>query len=150
MPGFDRLPGIRWASCCHRCGAAAPDRDRGAFFAFVAAMLIVAGGDPWMDLVLLVLLIVLVGEVILARRRATIPWPLVTRSMWMLTSILLLAVVVRGMQHGRAIPLLTELVAEAPGNVSGLIHPLASPVSPSTPDVDLVLLDGYPRADKLK
>ena len=125
------------------------DRDRAAFFALIAAVLIVAGGQPWMGLVLLVVLIVLIAEALAARRRDTIRWALVTRSMWALTSILLLAVVVRGMQHGRAIPLLTELIAEAPGNVSGMVRPI-SPGVPATPDVYLLLLDGYPRADKLK
>jgi hypothetical protein len=124
------------------------DRHRGAFFALIAAVLVVAGGQPWMGLVLLVVLIVLIAEAVAARRRDTIRWPLVTRSMWALTSILLLAVVVRGLQHGRVIPLLRELIAEAPGNVSGLVHSV-DPGEPRTPDVYLVLLDGYPRADKL-
>ena len=79
------------------------------------------------------------------RRPLRIRWHLFTRALSIVTAIALLAVGIRHFRTGRTAQVLGDLAREGPfrpstlGVAADLTHP----------DVYLVLLDGYPRSDKL-
>ena len=79
-------------------------------------------------------------------RPVRIRWHVFTRALSILTAIALLAVGIRSLQDGRATQMLGDLAREGP--LRGTTPRVA--VDSAHPDVYLMLLDGYPRSDKLQ
>jgi hypothetical protein len=74
-------------------------------------------------------------------------WPMVTRALTAVALVFLIAVGVKAVQLGRAETIVHDLVAEFPLRAGPAA--IAS-ASADLPNMYLVLLDGYPRADKLE
>lgn len=132
------------------------DRDRAGIVAFLVVLLILPG--PVRDAFILlagVLGLLLAGVLGLrlvdgrrrGRRPGRIRWRLITRAMSAITAIILVAIVIAAVQNGRITQIARDLVAEAP---VGHEAPVARAQTAEAPSVYLVLLDGYPRADKLQ
>ena len=101
------------------------------------------------QLVLAALLAIAAFIVILALagrvRRIRIRWHVITRVLSIVTAIAFLAVGIRSVQDGRATQVFRDLVNEGPLRAAGT----RVAVDAAHPDVYLILLDGYPRSDKL-
>ena len=124
------------------------DRDRGALLGLLVCVLFGAGGRPFVAPIMAVGIVLVLSERALAARRPiAIRWPLISRVLTTVTGVLLLAVLIRGAQSGRLWGMAAEAWAEAPGHLPSIGAPAAP--DPDKPDVYLVLLDGYPRADVL-
>jgi len=123
------------------------DRDRAGIFAILGVMLLLAGQSALAAALLAGVCAILVAESRTGRgRRRRIRWPAITRAMSAVTAILLVAIGILAAQNGGIVRIPHDLVAEAP------IGRFGSPANAATdppPSVYLVLLDGYPRADKL-
>jgi hypothetical protein len=124
------------------------NRDRGAMVALgVVALLLVAQSPLHVLLVAAwIALVVLDGRIDARRKRS--PWPTITTVASRVTIVILLAVGIRALQNGTLASVAHDLVAEGP------LRPGAARVVASAPaeapDIYLVLLDGYARADKLE
>jgi hypothetical protein len=92
--------------------------------------------------------ILLVLATVLARSRPLqIPWNVVSRGFTALCVVVLLAIGIRSVQDGRLVGVVDDLFLEGP------IRPHAvRTASPDAahPDVYMLMLDGYPRSDKLR
>jgi hypothetical protein len=74
-------------------------------------------------------------------------WPLITRVLTAGALILLMAVGIKAVQTGRAGGLAHDLIAESPVRLGQ--SAFAAGADTSLPNMYLIMLDGYPRADKL-
>jgi hypothetical protein len=133
-------------------GLATADRDRAGVLAMIVALLVLGAGNPGVVLLGLLALAMLGLQPILARRarpRALAEprvWSLATRVLALCTLILLVAVGVKAIQLGRVGVYVQDLVAGSP------LHSrpaAAGPTPAGSPNMVFILLDGYPRADKL-
>lgn len=123
------------------------DRDRGGAFATIILLVFLGAAEPRVALLAATALALLAAERWFARTHAaTIRWPRVTRSLTVIVGIMLLAIGIRAVQDGRAPVLIDDLIAGTP---IPFVAGSEQPASPDLPDVYLVLLDGYPRADVL-
>jgi len=122
-------------------------RDRAGVLALVVVMLLLAGTAPLVTALLVgvFILLLLEGRMNKGRPRR-IRWPVITRAMSAVTAILLVAIGIAAVQEGRMVQIASDLVAESPLRRS---TPSAIAGTGDLPSVYLVLLDGYPRADKL-
>ncbi len=122
------------------------DRDRAGVAAFATVVALV-GGDPRLLLVALILIALLFVEGRLLRGRVRVSWPQIGRISRVFALVLCLAIVVEAFQLG-GIDVITRSITNEP--------PLRAPrtftgvTSPATPDIYVILLDGYARADALK
>ena len=132
------------------------DRDRAGVVAFVVVLLILPGPVRDASILLAGILGLLLAGVLglllvdgWARRRrpSRIRWRLITRAMSAITAVILVAIAIAAVQNGRITQIPRDLVAEAP---VGREAPVARAQTVEAPSVYLVLLDGYPRADKLQ
>jgi hypothetical protein len=123
------------------------DRDRAGLLAVLIVMLILVGQSPISTILLVGVFLILLFEGWARRQRPRrILGSAITRAMSGVTSIIVLAVVIAAVQGGRIVQIPHDLIAEMP------VVPRASPAMAATgalPSVYLILLDGYPRADKL-
>lgn len=133
-------------------GLATADRDRAGVLGVILVVLMLAAGKPGLVILsLIALALVGLGAIVERRARrpaglARNPWSLVTRVFTMTSVILLVAVGIKAVQLGRVEVFAQDLVAESP------LRPLpvaAGAVTPEAPNMVFILLDGYPRADKL-
>lgn len=123
------------------------DRDRAGVLALVVVMFVLAGQQPMAALLLVcVFLILFLVSRTGMRDPGRIRWPLITRAMSTVTAVILVAVGIAAVQDGRTVQMAHDLVAEAP---VGRHAPPAIAGVRAAPSVYLLLLDGYPRADKL-
>ena len=121
------------------------DRDRGALFAAIALLLLMTGGDLRIALILGLALAALLAErYVLPERARTIRWPRITVLVTRLSVVLLLAVGIHAVQSGTPGVVVRAVEYEA-------MHGRATTVSASAddPDIYMILLDGYARADVL-
>jgi hypothetical protein len=116
------------------------------------SLLLVVAQSPVVVALGLAALVLVTLEWSLARRRGAFRaagerlWPLVTRVLTAGAVILLVAVGIKAIQMGRVETIARDLVAEFP--FRPISHP-ADPPAARLPNMYFVLLDGYPRADKL-
>lgn len=123
------------------------DRHRAALLAIALVAAIVVGQSLatvalWAGLVVITTMLGVVGVPWQTRIR----WPVITRVMNAATAIILVAIGITAVQEGRITRIAADVVSEGP-------FPRAeatSPGDPGRPSVYLLLLDGYPRADKLR
>jgi hypothetical protein len=140
--------GVPWAA-----GLVTGDRHLAGIVGGAIALAVLSPPSPLgAGLVLVVLVaVVILGRAIRDESRhresAVRRLPLVTRTLTGISAITLVAVGVNAVQQGRAVALLGDLVSELPIRAAQ-----SGPDNPSfeLPDMYLVLLDGYPRADKLR
>jgi hypothetical protein len=119
------------------------DRHRGGLFAALLLLLLMAGGRP----AAIPLALIPMGLLLLERygpRQAGIDWAWIGRVVSRLTAIFALAVLLEAISLGRIGDLATALTTETPLATG----PTAQP-PPDAPDVYVILLDGYARADVL-
>jgi hypothetical protein len=118
----------------------------------VLAFILLAAQAPLVVLLCVVALFLVGAHRMLARRRAESRaagermWPIVARALTAGGLILLVAVGVKAVQLGRVETIAHDLAAEFPFRPDVAV---ASPAGADLPNLYLVLLDGYPRADKL-
>ena len=128
-------------------GLVVGDRDRAGVLAIAVVMLLLAGQAPVVVVLpIAVFALVLLEDRMNRGRPRRIRWAVVTRVMSAVTAILLVAIGFAAVQEGRMVQIAHDLVAEAP---LGHGTPSAIAGTGELPSVYLVLLDGYPRADKL-
>jgi hypothetical protein len=134
-------------------GLVTADRDRAGFVGLIAAAVIVGGRIP-AAVVLCLLALALIAVLPLLRRLAgSSPrrvgglLPVVTRVLTAGALILVVAVGIKAVQLDRVGTFAEDLVDELPLRP----RPVAAVRAPvQAPNIFLVLLDGYPRADKLQ
>jgi hypothetical protein len=134
-------------------GLATAHRDRAGVLGAMVVMMVLSAGTPEI-IVLSLVALVLVGLLPRPVRRdlATIAgarnlWSVATRVLTIGSVILLVAVGIKAVQLGRIEVFASDLMAEAPFRS----HQIAAGATPpGAPNMVFVLLDGYPRADKLQ
>ena len=119
------------------------DRDRGGLFALLVVLLLLAGGRVAVIPIALIPMALLIVERY-GPWHVALNWAFVGRMASRATIIFALAVLLEAIQLGRAGDLVTAVRTETPLR-SG---PTAEP-PPGAPDVYVILLDGYARADVL-
>lgn len=124
------------------------NRDRAGIMSIVLVAFFLAGQSvvAWALLVGIFVLLLVDGGAIRSRPSRIRLRP-VTRAMSAVTAVILVAIAIAGVQNGRIVQIAHDLVAEIP------VGPGAAPAVAATdtlPSVYLILLDGYPRADKLQ
>jgi hypothetical protein len=125
------------------------DRDRAGVAACVAVLFVFNGADWRIGLPLVALLGLLIAERLLAAGRTrAVPWGVVGRVANLAAVVVLLAVFLRGVGDGTLAAALGAARDEGPLGLRGS-NGSASPASGS-PDVFLLILDGHPRADKMR
>ena len=122
------------------------ERDRAGFASFIT-MVALIGGDPRLLLVALLLVAILVVEARVLRGRLRVSWPLIGRASRAFALLLCLAIVVQAVQLGAVNVIGRSLTNEGPLRPAPVF---AGTDSPTTPDIYVILLDGYARADALK
>ena len=122
------------------------DRHRGALFALALVLLLIVGNDLRAAAAIALGLAMLVVERVASLRQPNrVPWPVVTRVANAVAAVFLLSVVLKGFQDGAFQAAVADARAEAAFLRGGGEHPAASSAGP---DIFVVLLDGYARADK--
>jgi hypothetical protein len=123
------------------------DRHRAGLLAALVVLLLLAGQSPIAAALIAGVFLILLAESWTGRGRSRrIRWPVITRAMSAVSAILLVAIGILAVQNGGIVRIPRDLVAEAP------VGRFGSPAMATTqplPSVYLILLDGYPRADKL-
>ncbi len=134
-------------------GLATADRDRAGVLGAILVLIVLSADTPGLVILDLVALTLVGLHPLLERRgrsttaNARNPWPLATRVLTLAAVILLVAVGVKAVQLGRVEVFAQDLVAESPlrpRQVAG------GPTPPEAPNMVFIMLDGYPRADKLR
>jgi hypothetical protein len=124
------------------------DADLGALVSLVVALAFLGGRRPEVLVLAVLALTCLLVIWRLRRERTSVRWPFVTRVLTILATVLLLAVAIKAAQDGRLPELANDLVDET------MLASLADPAraaglgSTATPDIFVVLADGYLRPDK--
>ena len=97
-------------------------------------------------MVMAVASLLVVATVLRRSRPLEIPWAAVSRGFTALAIVVLLAIGIRSVQDGRFMGIVDDLMHEGPMRARS-----GDPTVDATkPDVYLLLLDGYPRSDKLR
>lgn len=131
-------------------GLAVGDRHVAGLIAAVLVLTILVAQAPLLA-ALCAVTVLLIGLQRVAARRQTGPsaserlWPLATRILTAGAVIMLVAVGLKAVQAGRVDTFAHDLAAEFPLRP----QPAIAAASSSLPNIYLLLLDGYPRADKL-
>ena len=134
-------------------GLASGDRDLAGLNGAVLILLLIASPSPVIATLGLTALLLTALQWLLARRRSESRaagermWPLVTRIASAAGLVLLLAVGIKAVQLDRVETFAQDLVAESPLRPRPVA---ASAGSTGAPNMFFILLDGYPRADKLR
>jgi hypothetical protein len=120
------------------------DRHRGGLFATLIVILLLVGGRPAaIPIVLIPMALLLIERY--GPRRSTLNWPWIGLMVTRVTAIFALAVLLEAIQLGRPGDLVTALRTETPLAPGPTAQPPAD-----APDVYVILLDGYARADVLE
>ena len=119
------------------------DRHRGGLFATLLVILLLVGGRPAaIPIVLIPMALLLIERY--GPRQSTLDWAWIGRTVSRVTAIFALAVLLEAIQLGRPGDLVTALRTETPLAPGPTAQPPAN-----APDVYVILLDGYARADVL-
>jgi hypothetical protein len=113
----------------------------------IVALVVVGRQPPTTWLILAAALLLVAERLISLRRPMRMPWAVITRLLTAVGVVLLIAVGIKLVQDGRAPHIAHDLVAEARLPVR---PPPPIAAAADLPDIYLVLLDGYPRPDKLR
>jgi hypothetical protein len=133
-------------------GMATADRDRAGVLGAILVLAVLAAATPALLVVILVAFILVALQPLLRRRArpsaasARNTLALATRVLTIGSVILLVAVGIKAVQLGRVMVFAQDLVAEFPLRP----HPVAAGPTAQAPSMVFILLDGYPRADKLE
>ena len=133
-------------------GLATADHDRAGAVGVILVVLMLAAGRPGLVILSLVALALVSLQPLLERRaRPPAPfarnlWSLATRVLTIGSLILLVAVGIKAVQLGRVEVFAQDIIAESPLRPRPVA---ASPAPAQAPNMVFILLDGYPRADKL-
>ena len=119
------------------------DRHRGGLLGLLMVLLVVAGGRPGVAPILLLPAILLVIDRY-GPRHTSLDWAWVGKLVGRVTVILAIAVLLEAIQFGR----FGDLVAAVQGETPMRSGPVKPPPA-DAPDVYVILLDGYARADVL-
>jgi hypothetical protein len=123
------------------------DRHRAGVMALVVVAFLLAGQSVAAIALLVGAFMILLAESRASSGRASrIRWPLITRAMSAVTAVAFVAIGLWAVQEGRLTQIPHDLVAEAP---VGRGVPVARAGATRAPSVHLIVLDGYPRSDKL-
>jgi hypothetical protein len=123
------------------------DRDRAGVLATLVLAFVLAGSQPLAVLLFAGVFVFVLAEGRLRSHGTTpIRWPLITRAITAVATIALVAIGIAALQGGAIVRIPQELVAETP---LGRVGATATAATGTQPSVYLVLVDGYPRADKL-
>jgi len=131
---------------------ATADRDRAGVLGVILVLIGLAAGTPALVILSQVAFTLVALQPLLKRRAgpstpgARNPWPIATRVLTIGSVILLVAVGIKAVQLGRVEVFAQDLVAESPLRSRPVA---AGPTPPGAPNMFFILLDGYPRADKL-
>jgi hypothetical protein len=134
-------------------GLATGSRDRAGLLGAIVVLMVLSTGTPVVLVLCLVALLLVGVQPRFERRRTTATagprnlWAVATRVLTVGSVILLVAVGIKAIQLGRIATFASDLVAEAPFR-SPQVAAGATP--PGAPNMVFILLDGYPRADKLQ
>src|SRR5262245_42533313 len=121
------------------------DRHRGGLFATLIVFLLLVGGRPAAILIIVIAMVLLLVERY-GPRRSSLDWAWIGRMVSRVTAVFALAVVLEAIQLGRPADVVTALQTETP-----IASATAAPSAPAdAPDVYVILLDGYARADVLE
>jgi sulfatase-like protein len=123
------------------------DRHRGGLFAVLVVILLLAGGRPAAIPITVVPMALLLVERY-GPRHLSLDWAWVGRMASRVTAVFALAVLLEAIQLGRPADLVTALETETP--LATATATAAAPPPADAPDVYVILLDGYARADVLK
>jgi hypothetical protein len=122
------------------------DRNRGGLFAVLIVILLLAGGRPAaIPIVLAPMALLLIERY--GPRQTTLDWAWLGRMVSRVTAVFALAVVLEAVQLGRPADVVTALETETP--LAATVT-AATPPPADAPDVYVILLDGYARADVLE
>ena len=126
------------------------DRDRGSLLAMLVLIGLYAGpGDPrLLALLALAALLVVVESVMSRRRPMKMPWPLISRVGNAIAVIVVLAIGIKTFQDGTFQAIAADIQAEGPSVLRPADQAHAASADPADPDIYVILLDGYARADK--
>ena len=123
------------------------DRQTGALLTLVVVLTGCVMSNRLLTAVVVLSGVLLLAEVLRSRiRPVRIRWALISRGLTVFTVVMLLAIGIRSVQDGRLAAVAEDLYLEGP------LQPRMAatvPVDAQHPDVYLILLDGYPRSDKL-
>jgi hypothetical protein len=122
------------------------DRNRGGLFAVLIVILLLAGGRPTAIPIVLVPMALLLIERY-GPRQTTLDWAWLGRMVSRVTAVFALAVLLEAVQLGRPADIVTALETETPLAATATA---ATPPPADAPDVYVILLDGYARADVLR
>jgi hypothetical protein len=131
---------------------ATADRDRAGLLALILVVMVLAAGNRMLVVLSLVAFTLVALQPFLRRSpgpsAAPAPgWlPIATRLLKIGSLILLVAVGIKAVQLGRVETFAQDLVAEFPLRPHAVV---AGPASTGAPNMFFILLDGYPRGDKL-
>jgi hypothetical protein len=138
--------GVTWLA-----GLLTGDRDVAGLMAAIVALLLLVASVPAPAVLCVVALALLVAQRLLARRRngsgaGDRLWPTVTRILTAGALILLVAVGIKAVQMDRILTAVHDLAAEFPTRAVTAVAASRADL----PNMYFILLDGYPRADKLE
>ncbi len=123
------------------------DADRAGPAAAIAMMAIMAGGDRRILVLTFVVIVIFIIERRVLRRQLMLPWRTMNAVGRALTIIVAIAVLLQAVQVGAVKTLARSITHE------GILKPVrtfATSTSAATPDIYVLLLDGYARSDALK
>ena len=121
------------------------DQDQGALLALLLVLAFMAGATLPVGVVLGIGITGMLGYRVVPRLDLAIRWARITAVLSGVATVLILAIVIRGIQVGTGEVLMRAIAFEAP--MYGLLHESAEARDPTDPDVILVLLDGMARDD---
>jgi hypothetical protein len=122
------------------------DRDRGGVFAALWVLALLGSEDVRLGWVIVLATGLLLAErYLLSAAKRTIRWPRIGRIASRLTVVLTIAIIIQGLQLGAVDSIARAITHETP------LRPTTPPAAPTStdPDIYMVLLDGYARADVL-
>ncbi len=122
------------------------DRDRAALAAFMT-MVALIGGDPRLVLAVGLLVVVLFVDGRVLHGHVRVSWPQIGRISRVFALLLCLLIVVQAVQLGAVAVIGRSLTNEPPLRAA---RTFTGVTSPATPDIYVILLDGYARADALR
>jgi len=134
-------------------GLVSGDRDRAGMIGLLAVLSVLAGRMPAVTALSLIAVALLGLHLVLAPRagpeaqRSHHLMAMSTRSLTMAAAILLVAVAIKAVQLDRIGMFAQDLLAESPLRPQPIA---ANQVAAKMPNLVLVLLDGFPRSDKLQ
>ena len=125
------------------------DRHRGGVLALTIALLLIVGDRPLQLAAIGVGIALLIVERVASLRRPTrTPWPLITRVLNAVAAVILIAITVKAVQDGTVGAFAADIGAEGPAFLR--TERPAEQFDPASPDIYVLMLDGYVRDDKLR